>query len=1376
MGRKKRTEFKELLIILFVVCVISSVLFIRGDIIKNITGFVSFSIYPEEGFETQPAEESNESFGIVPVEKIKIEEEKEEQFGIQPIENLSLQKEEEAGFGVLPVENESFGIGGEGFLTTAYVNLSNGFSTIPSGFSWGQGITTNGTDFWITDINDKEVYHLDKDGVKLGSFDTLSAGCNNPRDIATNGSDFWVVESDDDFVYHFDKAGNNLSDGFDILGIGCDSGEGLTSNGTDFWITDWKDNFVYHVNKSGYNFSDGFSTSSSDQPYGITIFNSSGDFWIVDETQGWLYHFNSTGDNQSNDGFNLTEIGSDKPLSITTNNTDFWVLDATDDFVYHIEYIASPVINSLETVPSIIYYNTEMYLTANITSDASIKWANFSLTAPDGSAVINNENGTSDSTGNIWNSSSYTIDQFGNWSYNVSISDGYEIVSETGSFYVSVFNENTSWESNLQGVYWGMITYGDLNNDGYGDLILYGRDYTPVYYSKVYINNGTSLVENTTWQSNLTGMAYGSLSLGDIDNDGDLDLVVCGGKEAAGDPCPTSVQSKNYLISEAESVDPAYTYVYLNNGTSLIKSSDYSDNLTDVGVASCELSDLDNDGYLDLVVTGEDTSSSKYSKVYINNGTSLIEDTAWQSNLTDVSAGSIFLGDIDNDGDQDLILTGFDSNNKQIAKVYINNGTSLIENTAWQSNLTGVEYSDNVLGDIDNDGDLDLILTGQSAAGLISKVYINNGTSLVENTTWQSNLTNIYVGSSVLGDIDNDGDLDLVVTGNDIGDVNLAIIYLNNGTSFVENKSWFNNLSGVGYSSAILFDLNNDTKLDLTLTGDYLGTPNSKVYINSYPASNLNPSAPSSISASFSDSELSVSFNTGSDTETSTNGLYYNLRIGTSLYGNDILTGKFGGHGHPSGGYFGNLEQQRSININGLSDRDYYCGVQTIDTGFLKSNWYDVKCYDKPEEGGGGGPSSPPSPPTPPTPPSPPSPPTPPPPVTPKEPKEPGLRREFGDFDFPWKYIDVPERVNITPRYKCNGIEFNINDVIGFSFSIYENKPQYSIDLDFNPEKERYCPWCYNNIKDYDETGVDCGGSCPPCVEKPAEIWRCKQIPLILILLFALLLASLIYGYKKTKKHKYEFRIGVCVSLVALVSGIICRYLGVCYYKYLAILYSLGIISGVFIAVNQIKFLFRLPVIKKLKVKRRLKLPVIEEREKKKILEIDKESLVRNSLIEFNVLFRYIKKHIKNRKFGKAFSDYNAAQEIYEFLIDKVSTEKLRSLYDKLYSLYYELLVKYLKSRINVKIKEHRLRKRPYKFDLEIPRFRCKRAKEKLDEDTKKLNYLHKLLEENNLKEAWKLYKEYYGFKFSLKEKNKGSYVFDEFLGKKNGKKKYKEK
>ena len=164
----------------------------------------------------------------------------------------------------------------------------------------------------------------------------------------------------------------------------------------------------------------------------------------------------------------------------------------------------------------------------------------------------------------------------------------------------------------------------------------------------------------------------------------------------------------------------------------------------------------------------------------------------------------------------------------------------LIQNPTWSSNLTGIFHSSLVLGDIDGDGDYDMISMGCTAGGVDTcttadkiRVYINNGTTLIENSTWEQNTTNLGYGSLGLGDVNNDGKLDLAALG-DIGSGTGDVqIYINNGSSFNENSVWEENLSVVdAYAGSLVFgDVNNDGKLDLALVGAS-SSSNNGIYIN----------------------------------------------------------------------------------------------------------------------------------------------------------------------------------------------------------------------------------------------------------------------------------------------------------------------------------------------------------------------------------------------------------------------------------------------------------------------------------------------------------------------------------------------------------------
>jgi len=505
-------------------------------------------------------------------------------------------------------------------------------------------------------------------------------------------------------------------------------------------------------------------------------------------------------------------------------------------------------------------------------------------------------------------------------------------------------NENSGWQQELIPVQWASLAWGDVDNNNLSDLIIIGCNSTTGgstcdnYITKFYINNGTSLKVSNQWGWNLTSVHYGSVSWGDIDNDGDLDLALIGCSNGGG---------------TLATCNSAEAFIYINNGTSLVSSSSWKGNVNNSWKGAIAFGDINNDGRLDLALTGENTAGNKMTKIYINNGSALLENEGWEANLAQTSQSSISLGDINNDGKLDLVLTGRDSDIVDHSDIYINNGTSLIEDTTWDGNLLDIDMGSSTLGDYDNDGDLDFTLIG---IGDYHRIYRNNGTSLNQiqaESGGNQDLVGIFHGALAFGDYDNSGYLGLLTTGEE----KYTTLYLYNSTSnlfspYPEDPE--NHLFDTEYGPATAWnDIDNDGDLDTILIGwdNGLNWFNAKVYINNRSLTQNN-SLPYN-SNSFENYTLTngnVFFGWGnaSDNETTSLGLYYNLRVGTTSGGNEIVSGVFGGSsgggggGGGANGYFGNMMQHRNITLLGSrfeTNTTYYWSVQTIDTGLAKSAW-----------------------------------------------------------------------------------------------------------------------------------------------------------------------------------------------------------------------------------------------------------------------------------------------------------------------------------------------------------------------------------------------------------------------------------------------------
>ncbi|HSH05354.1 MAG TPA: FG-GAP-like repeat-containing protein, partial [Anaerolineae bacterium] len=329
----------------------------------------------------------------------------------------------------------------------------------------------------------------------------------------------------------------------------------------------------------------------------------------------------------------------------------------------------------------------------------------------------------------------------------------------------------------------GSVAWGDYDNDGDLDILMTGLDGT-TSISRVYNNNGGTF---TDIGAGLVGVRFSSVAWGDYDNDGDLDILLTG------------------LTSAGLSV----ANVYRNDAGTF---TNIGASLTAVTQGSVAWGDYDNDGDLDILLTGRITNLSKAAQVYRNDN-GIFTDIG--AGLTGVNLSSVDWGDYDNDGDLDILLTGFSTETPQrVAKVYNNNGGVF---TDINAGLTGVLNSSVDWGDYDNDGDLDILLTGQNLSSdfvNFAQVYRNDDGVF---TDINAGLTGVDTSSVAWGDYDNDGDLDILLTGQDNNAVNVSQVYRNDAGHFAPINT---GLTGVDNSSAAWGDYDNDGDLDILLTGN----------------------------------------------------------------------------------------------------------------------------------------------------------------------------------------------------------------------------------------------------------------------------------------------------------------------------------------------------------------------------------------------------------------------------------------------------------------------------------------------------------------------------------------------------------------------------
>jgi hypothetical protein len=213
--------------------------------------------------------------------------------------------------------------------------------------------------------------------------------------------------------------------------------------------------------------------------------------------------------------------------------------------------------------------------------------------------------------------------------------------------------------------------------------------------------------------------------------------------------------------------------------------------------------DYDDDGNLDLYVT----NSGDPNHLFRNGGNGTFSDVTAQAQVADASGGcGVAWGNYDNDGDMDLYVTGSGVNH-----LFQNQGNGTFVDRAVELGITAQAYGGGcgvAWGDYDNDGDLDLAIS----VGGTAVLFRNDGATFTDVTT------SARVGSAGIGgvgvawaDYDNDGWLDLYVT----SDMDSAL-YRNNGNGiFADVTNAAGVSSGSGNWGAAWGDYDNDGDLDL---------------------------------------------------------------------------------------------------------------------------------------------------------------------------------------------------------------------------------------------------------------------------------------------------------------------------------------------------------------------------------------------------------------------------------------------------------------------------------------------------------------------------------------------------------------------------------
>ncbi|GHA59401.1 FG-GAP repeat domain-containing protein [Photobacterium aphoticum] len=280
--------------------------------------------------------------------------------------------------------------------------------------------------------------------------------------------------------------------------------------------------------------------------------------------------------------------------------------------------------------------------------------------------------------------------------------------------------------------YTRVIAGADLNGDGHPDVVRATSE-----GDEIYFNNGVG--EFTPSGQSLGQGKSQDLAIGDLNGDGYLDIVAAQEWRAP--------------------------FIYLNDGKGrFTNSEEYISAVQGSYYPDVVLVDVNDDRHLDIVWAGGDHQNM----ILLNNGQAKFSDAGQRLGEKDTNEiFNVAVGDVNNDGKPDLLFTNIDYQGAERNVLYLNDGQGLYSLSDVDFGINGVDAA---FADVDSNGTLDVFITGSNEEA--AKLYMNDGIGNFSLSPLSKFGTHHHI--PLFGDIDRDGDLDLISTyGND------STIYLN---------------------------------------------------------------------------------------------------------------------------------------------------------------------------------------------------------------------------------------------------------------------------------------------------------------------------------------------------------------------------------------------------------------------------------------------------------------------------------------------------------------------------------------------------------------------------------------------------------------------